>query len=70
MDHSPSEPNQEIDTVESETFKRKQRSERSIREREEKVHREREDLERQLNRTRGAVSREEGEREFLCVRSI
>ena len=46
---------------------RAERSERGLREREEKVRLERAGLERELGRTRGAVGREEGEREFKYV---
>ena len=49
---------------------RAERAERGLREREEKVRRERAGLERELGRTRGAVGREEGEREFMCVLSL
>lgn len=50
--------------------KRAERAERGLREREERVRRDRAGLERELGRTRGAVGREEGEREFMCVLSL
>lgn len=44
-----------------------QRKERAVREREEKVRREREKLDRDKERSKNALSREEGEREFMCA---
>jgi len=57
----------EDDADDARRKQRKERAERGLREREEKVKRERAGLERDLGRTRGAVGREEGEREFMCV---
>jgi transcription elongation regulator 1 len=47
---------------------RKERKERAIREREAKVREERGRLEAETARSRGALSREEGELVFRCVR--
>ncbi|KAF8522886.1 hypothetical protein BU17DRAFT_75079 [Hysterangium stoloniferum] len=47
--------------------RKKERAERSLREREEKIRRERAGLEREIGRTRGALGREEGEREFTTL---
>lgn len=43
------------------------RKQRALQEREEKVRREREGIDRQLDRTRGVLGREEGELEFGCA---
>ncbi|KAF8586990.1 hypothetical protein K439DRAFT_1408071 [Ramaria rubella] len=58
------------DHADADAARRKQRAERAergLREREEKVRRDRAGLERELGRTRGAVGREEGEREFMTL---
>lgn len=61
------EADADADADASRKKRRAERSERGLREREEKVRRERAGLERELGRTRGAVGREEGEREFMYV---
>lgn len=66
-------PQNEQEGSDAEATRRKQRAdraERSLREREDKVRRERVGLERELGRTRGTVGREEGEREFMSVLSF
>lgn len=45
----------------------KERKERAVREREAQVRRERERLEREVDRSKSAMSKEEGELDFLCA---
>ena len=45
----------------------KERKERAVREREGQVRRERERVERDVDRSKSALSREEGELDFLCA---
>ena len=45
----------------------KERKERAVREREEQVRRERERVERDLGRSKNALSREENEAQFMCA---
>ena len=49
--------------------KDKDRKERAVREREEQVRRERSRIESEMARSRTALSREEGELEFMCANS-
>lgn len=58
----------EVDDDAERERRRREKKERAVREREEKVKAQRGQLEADIGRSRMGLNKEEGEREFRCVR--